>query len=314
MSKNNLIHSNMFNVILLLLLSTVLFAQTEVKSSSQGKLRIASCQFTISSNIKENLYWIEKQMIEAKLKKADIVHFAECALSGYAGVDMKSLDGFNWNELNLATDSVLTLAKKFKLWVVFGSMHKLSGNNKPHNSLYLINPNGEVVDRYDKCFCTEEDLEFFTPGDHFVTFDINGIKCGLLICFNLRFPELYREYRKLGADLIFQSFHNARQGKGSIHPVIMHITAQAHAGINHFYMSLTNSSSPESWPCYFITPDGLVKNKLEPNIPGVLISDLNIDDKYYDASKSFRMDAIKGKLNSGETVIDSLSSNRKKIY
>ena len=314
MPKNYLIHSNMFNVILLLLLSTVLFAQTEVKSSSQGKLRIASCQFPISSNIKENLYWIEKQMIEAKLKKADIVHFAECALSGYAGVDMKSLDGFDWNELHLATDSVLTLAKKFKLWVVLGSMHKLSGNNKPHNSLYLINPNGEVVDRYDKRFCTEGDLEFFTPGDHFVIFDINGIKCGLLICFDLRFPELYREYRKLGTDLIFQSFHNARQGKGSIHPVIMHITAQAHAGINHFYMSLTNSSSPESWPCYFITPDGLVKNKLEPNIPGVLISDLNIDDKYYDASKSFRMDAIKGKLNSGETVIDSLSSNRKKIY
>lgn len=314
MPKNNLIHSKMFSLILILLLSTVLFAQTEVKSSSQGKLRIASCQFPISSNIKENLYWIEKQMIEAKLKKADIVHFAECALSGYAGVDMKSLEGFNWNELHLATDSVLVLAKKLKLWVVLGSMHKLSANNKPHNSLYLINPNGEVVDRYDKRFCTEGDLEFFTPGDHFVTFDINGIKCGLLICFDLRFPELYREYRKLGADLIFQSFHNARQGKGSIHPVIMHITAQAHAGINHFYMSLTNSSSPESWPCYFITPDGLVKNKLEPNIPGVLISDVNMDDKYYDASKSFRMDAINGKLNSGETVIDSLSSNRKKIY
>lgn len=314
MPKNNLIHSKMFSVILILLLSTVLFAQTEVKSSAQGKLRIASCQFPISSNIKENLYWIEKQMIEAKLKKADIVHFAECALSGYAGVDMKSLEGFNWNELHLATDSVLVLAKKLKLWVVLGSMHKLSANNKPHNSLYLINPNGEVVDRYDKRFCTEGDLEFFTPGDHFVTFDINGIKCGLLICFDLRFPELYREYRKLGADLIFQSFHNARQGKGSIHPVIMHITAQAHAGINHFYMSLTNSSSPESWPCYFITPDGLVKNKLEPNIPGVLISDVNMDDKYYDASKSFRMDAINGKLNSGETVIDSLSSNRKKIY
>lgn len=314
MKAKILTYSDVLNVILLLLLSTVLLAQTEVKSSFQGKLRIASCQFPISSNIKENLNWIEKQMIEAKLKKADIVHFAECALSGYAGVDMRSLEGFNWNELHLATDSVLTLAKKLKLWVVLGSVHKLSGNTKPHNSLYLINPNGEVVDRYDKRFCTEGDLEFFTPGDHFVTFDINGIKCGLLICFDLRFPELYREYRKLGADLIFQSFHNARQGKGSIHPVIMHITAQAHAGINHFYMSLTNSSSPESWPCYFITPDGLVKNKLEPNIAGVLISDINIDDKYYDASKSFRMDAINGKLNSGETVIDSLSSNRKKIY
>ncbi|MDQ7815556.1 MAG: carbon-nitrogen hydrolase family protein [Melioribacteraceae bacterium] len=303
-----------FSTIMFILISTVLSAQVEVNNPKSGKLRIASCQFHVSSNISENLNWIEKQMIEAKLKKADIVHFPECALSGYAGVDMKSLDGFNWKELHFATDSVLTLAKKLKLWVVLGSMHKLSGNNKPHNSLYLINSQGELVDRYDKRFCTEGDLEFFTPGDHFVTFNINGIKCGLLICFDLRFPELYREYRKLGADLIFQSFHNARQGKGSIHPVIMHITAQAYAGINHFYMSLTNSSSPESWPCYFITPDGLVKNKHALNVPGVLISDIDMADKYYDASKSFRMDAINGKLNSGETVNDPLSANRKKIY
>lgn len=303
-----------FSTIMFILISTVLSAQVEVNNPKSGKLRVASCQFPVSSNIAENLQWIEKQMIEAKLKKADIIHFPECALSGYAGIDMKSLEGFNWNELHRATDSVLTLAKKLKLWVVLGSMHKLSGNNKPHNSLYLINSKGEVVDRYDKRFCTDGDLEFFTPGDHFVTFNLNGIECGLLICFDLRFPELYREYRKLGADLIFQSFHNARQGKGSIHPVIMHLTAQAHAGINHFYMSLTNSSSPESWPCYFITPDGLVKNKHALNVPGALISDIDITDKYYDASKSFRMEAINGKLNSGETVKDPLSADRKKIY
>lgn len=314
MKKNIMSHSIIIITFLFLLFSTNLTAQTNTQNSKTGKLRVASCQFPISSNIAENLQWIEKQMIEAKLKKADIVHFPECALSGYAGVDMKSLDGFNWNKLHRATDSILTLAKQLKLWVVLGSMHKLSGNNKPHNSLYLINSSGEVVDRYDKRFCTEGDLEFFTPGDHFVTFNLNGIECGLLICFDLRFPELYREYRKLGADLIFQSFHNARQSKGSIHPVIMHITAQAHAGINHFYMSLTNSSSPESWPCYFITPDGLVKNKFDLNIPGVLISDIDMSDKYYDASKSFRMDAIKGKLNSGETINDPLSTDRKKIY
>lgn len=314
MRKNIISRIIILNTFLFLLCSTNLTAQTNTQNLKTGKLRIASCQFPVSSNIAENLRWIEKQMIEAKLKKADIVHFPECALSGYAGVDMKTLDGFNWNELHRATDSVLTLAKKLKLWLVLGSMHKLSGDNKPHNSQYLINSNGEVVDRYDKRFCTEGDLEFFTPGDHFVTFNLNGIECGLLICFDLRFPELYREYRKLGADLIFQSFHNARQGKGSIHPVIMHLTAQAHAGINHFYMSLTNSSSPESWPCYFITPDGLVKNKLDLNIPGVLISDIDIQDKYYDASKSFRMDAINGKLNSGETVKDPLSSDRKKVY
>ena len=135
--------------------------------------------------------------------------------------------------------------------------------------------------------------------------------CGLLICYDIRFPELYREYWKSGTDLIFPSFCNARSGKGSIHPIIMHITAQARAATNYFYMSLTNSSAPESWPCYFITPDGLVRNVLEKNLPGVLISDIDINEKYYDASGAYRQDAMSGKLNSGETVSDTLSLNRR---
>ena len=288
--------------------------QVIANQSGNGKIRIASCQFPVSSDIKANYQFIKGQLIEAKLKKADIVHFPECALSGYPGVDMKTLENFNWVELHQMTDSITSLAKKLNMWIILGSLHRLSGNNKPHNSLYVINPEGKIEDRYDKRFCTSEDLVYCSPGDHFVTFKINGITCGLLICYDVRFPELYREYRKLGCDLIFQSFYNARQKKGSIHPIIMPITAQANAATNFFYMSLTNSSAPESWPCYFITPDGLVKKKLPLNIPGLLISDIDITDKFYDASKEFRSDAINGKLNSGETVHDSLSSNRTIIY
>jgi deaminated glutathione amidase len=295
-------------------LNIMVDGQAVLNQSGTGKLRIAACQFPVSSDIKANYQFIKGQIIEAKLKKADIVHFPECALSGYPGTDMKTLENFNWAELHQMTDSIIFLAKKMNVWVILGSLHRLSGNNKPHNSLYVINPDGKIVDRYDKRFCTAGDLVYCTPGDHFVTFKINDITCGLLICYDVRFPELYREYRKLGCDLIFQSFYNARAEKGSIHPIIMPITAEANAATNFFYMSLTNSSAPESWPCYFITPDGLVKKKLSPNIPGILISDIDITNKFYDASKEFRSDAMNGKLNSGETVQDSLSSNRTIIY
>jgi predicted amidohydrolase len=279
-----------------------------------GKMRVASCQFPVSADIKSNYQYIEAQMIEAKLRKADVVHFPECALSGYPGTDIMRLDTFNWDELRNMTDSVRALAEKLDIWVIMGSLHKLSGSNKPHNSLYVITPEGKILDRYDKRFCTATDLNYCSPGDHFVTFTINGIKCGLLICYDVRFPELYREYRKLECDMIFQSFYNARQNKGSIHPVIMHLSAQAHAATNYFYMSLSNSSAPESWPCYFITPDGLVQNNLTPNIPGILISDIDISEEFYDASKEFRNDAMSGKLNSGETVKDPQSSDRNSIY
>jgi deaminated glutathione amidase len=289
-------------------------AQERADNVGNGRIRIASCQFPVSSDIMVNYQFIEAQIIEAKLKKADVVHFPECALSGYPGTDMMSLENFNWNELHIMTDSVISLAKKLNLWIIMGSIHKLSGNNKPHNCLYVINPEGKISDRYDKRFCTGSDLKYFSPGDHFVTFKINEVTCGLLICFDVRFPELYREYRKLGCDVIFQSFYNARQRKGSIHPVIMPVSAEAHAATNYFYMSLTNSSAPESWPCHFITPDGLVQNKLPVNIPAILISDIDISEEFYDASKEYRSDAMNGKLNSGETVIDTLSSDRTSIH
>ncbi len=85
------------------------------------------------------------------------------------------------------------------------------------------------------------------------------------------------------------------------------------AASNYFYMSLTNSSARESWPCYFITPDGLVQNKLPENAPGILISELDISARYYDASKPFREEAIDGKLNSGTTVQDLRSDDRKSM-
>ena len=282
--------------------------------SESGKIRVATCQFPVSSDIKENYRWIKNQIIEAKVKNADIVHFPECALSGYPGSDMQTLDNFNWDELFTATDSIRALAKELNIWVILGSMHQLSEGNKPHNSLYVINSEGEIADRYDKRFCTEGDLKYFSPGDHFVTFRLNDVNCGLLICYDIRFPELYREYRNLDTDIVFQSFYNARQRKGSIHPIIMPVTYQAMAASNYFYMSLTKSSASESWPSHFITPDGLVQNKLSANEAGILISDLDISSQYYDASKPFRLDAINGKLNSGEVVNDPKSVNRKNLY
>jgi predicted amidohydrolase len=284
--------------------------QRDFVESRSGKLTIASCQFPVSGNIDENTNYIQQQMREAKLRNAEIVHFPECALSGYGGADFDDYENFDWDKLKSRTQEICDLAKELKLWVLLGSTHPLSERNKPHNSLYVINPDGKVIDRYDKRFCTSGDLDYYSPGDHFVNFEINDINCGLLICYDARFPELYREYRKLDTDIIFQSFYNARHGKDCIHPKIMPVTAQVRAATNSFYMSLTNSSAPFSWPCYFITPDGLVEKKLPANQPGILISEIDISKKYYDASGKYRMEAINGKLNSGQVVTDPKSKDR----
>ena len=288
-----------------------LFCQQADTIRGDGMIRIASCQFPVSDQISENASWIMDQMEMACDSGAHVAHFPECALSGYPGADHETLDDFNWQELYHYTDSILSLAKKLDIWVILGSIHAIGEGFKPMNSLYVIDPSGKIIDRYDKRFCTTGDLKHFSAGDHLYIVDINGIKCGMLICFDVRFPELYREYKKYKVDMIFQSFYNARKKPGGIHPKIMPVTAQARAGTNHIYMSLTNSSAPDSWPCHYITPDGLITGKLEANVAGILISDVNLSDKYYDASRHFRDEVLDGKLSSAKAPSHPRYLNRK---
>lgn len=279
-------------------------------SEPSGRLQLAICQFPVSANIAENGAWIRRQMQIAKQSQATLVHFPECALSGYAGVDHDSLDKLDWKQLHQETKSILELADQLDLWVVVGTTHRLTEPHKPHNSLYVITPDGNILDRYDKRFCTGGDLKHYSPGDHFVTFEVNGVRCGLLICYDIRFPELYRAYCKQGVRLMLHSFYNARQKPGSIHPKIMPPTAQAYAAANNMFVSINNSSAAHSWPSRFITPDGLIQASLPVDQPGVMVQVVDVNKKYYDASAPYRMNAINGVLHSGEPVADPRSEDR----
>jgi predicted amidohydrolase len=119
---------------------------------ADGVIKVATCQFAVGASIKRNSRTICDFLRKAKKAKADIVHFSECALSGYVGTDFPNFEGYNWDLLKEETQKVMALARELHLWVVLGSTHPLTKPHKPHNSLYLINPKGRIVDRYDKRF------------------------------------------------------------------------------------------------------------------------------------------------------------------
>ena len=267
-------------------------------------LKIATCQFAVSGSIKRNSRRICSFLHKTRRAKADIVHFPECALSGYAGIDFETFAGYDWGVLKEEAGKIVDRAGKLKLWVVLGCAHRLTGPNKPHNSLYLISPVGKIVDRYDKRFCTEMDLNNFTPGNRFVSFNINGVKCSLLICFDLRFPAIYRELKKQNVDCIFQSFYNARQAGPSVHTHIMPQTMQCRAATNYFWVSMANSSGYYSpYPSCFIQPDGKIAGRLKQNRAGMMVNTVDLNESFYDPIAKFRDMAMKGKLSNGPTTI-----------
>ena len=276
---------------------------------AKGILKIATCQFAVGVSVERNSQAICGLLRKAKKAKADIVHFSECALSGYVGTDFPNFDGYDWGLLKEETQKIMALASELRLWVVLGSTHGLTEPNKPHNSLYLISPQGKIVDRYDKRFCTPGDLRRMTPGNRFLNFTVNGVKCSLLICFDLRFPEIYRRLYEQKVNCIFQSFYNARQKGPSVHTHIMRQTMQCRAATNHFWVSMSNSSGYYSpYPSCFIQPDGKIVRQLRQNRPGLMVNKIDLSRKFYDPMVGFRDMAIKGKLSNGGKGIKDLRS------
>ncbi len=302
-------------------------------------VRVATCQFPVSARIEANLGYVTRQVHAAKRRGADVAHFPEAALPGYAGTDFETFAEFDWDALRQATAEVLRCAREAGIWVVLGSAHRLGDGHLPHNSLYVIDDAGQVVDRYDKRFCSgtpdgrSGDLAHYSPGDHASVWVINGVRCGALICYDYRFPELYREYQRQGVDLVFHSFHAggipaarvteigaaigpefARANQAATHTypgITMPAAMTAAAASNHVWISCPNSSAPQSlWPSFVVRADGITVGRLRRNVAGVLVTTVDTEQDLYDSTAAWRARAMTGVLHSGTLVSDPRSADR----
>ncbi len=170
------------------------------------QLRVTTCQFPVTENIARNAGTIRRYMKKGAEAGADLLHTSEASLSGYAGTDFPSFEGHNWDRLRGETTRLRELARALGLWLILGSAHFLDEQTKPTNCLYLIDPQGQIANRYDKCMCTKGDQKFYSAGDHLVTRTIKGVKIGFAICYDICYPQLYAAYREQGVKLMLHSF------------------------------------------------------------------------------------------------------------
>lgn len=133
--------------------------------------------------------------------RADVVVLPELWTTGYA---LRQVAELAEDEAGPTLAGVRDLAARHCVTVVAGSLPLRHGDGI-YNEAVVIGPGGETVADYAKLhlFSMTGEERFFAAGDRRCVFDLGGIRAGLVICYDLRFPELFRSLTLDGAQIIF---------------------------------------------------------------------------------------------------------------
>ncbi|UCE14579.1 MAG: carbon-nitrogen hydrolase family protein, partial [Candidatus Heimdallarchaeota archaeon] len=167
------------------------------------KLGIAGLQ--LKKDFINQEYNLENFERVARLNKArfpwiDLIFTGEFYLQRYGSPDWKNFADHIPND---QTDRLSELAKELNCWLVPGSFLEKE-SEKIFNTALVFDTNGEIIAKYQKVFpwMPHEDTAW---GTEFVTFDIQDIgRIGVVICYDLWFPEIFRTLAWMGAEVILQ--------------------------------------------------------------------------------------------------------------
>lgn len=171
--------------------------------SDQISIALAQIESRVGDKTR-NLQHMATYIAKAKKQKVDMVLFPELALTGYVVKDRtyelaETIPG-------PSTKKMEKLATENNLHVVFGMIEK-SQNAKGvvYNTAVLVSPDG-ILGRYRKMYLPThsifEEKRYFRPGYETPVFDTPVGKVGIIICYDLYFPETVRLLRLKGAELI----------------------------------------------------------------------------------------------------------------
>ena len=248
-------------------------------------LRIAAVQLRSSRTVAENIAATEALVREAAAKGATYVLTPEMTnILERSKADLLAKITTAENDPTVARLS--QVAKELGITVHLGSLAVKLPDGKIANRGFILGPDGSIVDTYDKIHMFDVDLDngeswresaTYTPGQRQTTFDVGGIKAGAAICYDLRFPYLFRDYAKAGVGLLTLPAAFTRQ-TGEAH---WHILLRARAIENGAYVIAAaqggvHEDGRETYGhSLIIDPWGRIVAEADNDVPGVVIADLD---------------------------------------
>jgi predicted amidohydrolase len=161
------------------------------------KFKIAVVQFEINQfSPEKNLKKAEEFIKKASSSKARIIVFPEAFITGSSKETKESI-----NSEDKYIKHFQHLAKKYKIDIVPGS---IIGQDKSglHNMTYYIDSNGKIKSKYKKVNLWHPEKKRFIPGHKVSVVNTKFGKIGLIICWDLAFPEIFRKMEKKGVNIV----------------------------------------------------------------------------------------------------------------
>ncbi len=171
-------------------------------------IKIAVCQIKTETDKAESMRKTEAMIAEASQNGADIVVLPEMFNCPYSN---KYFRGFAEAENGESVDTMSSWARDNGIILVGGSIPEKDGD-KLHNTCFVFDRSGNVIARHRKAHMFDVEFEngisfkeskHFSPGNEITVFDTEYGKMGVIVCFDIRFPELSRAMAKRGAQIIF---------------------------------------------------------------------------------------------------------------
>jgi predicted amidohydrolase len=159
---------------------------------------IAVVQFAVvQARPEENLAKARRFIAEAAAAQADMIVFPEDFVTGPLGGDAAQADYDGRYRAYFQQ-----LAREYTIDIVAGSIIEGDQDDQLYNTTYYIDKSGTIKGRYRKVNLWLSERSYLTPGNEVVVCDTAYGKVGLIICWDLIFPEIFREMMRRGVELV----------------------------------------------------------------------------------------------------------------